>query len=284
MSKGYLILAQNSLKVNYVMQAVVLAMTIKLTQPTIHSVSLVTDDSVPEKYQHLFDNIISIPWSDLAVGSEWKVENRWKLYHVSPYEETVVLDADMLFLDSIEHWWSFLHQHDLLFTSTVNTYRNTPVLDETYRKTFLSNDLPNLYFAFHYFKKSDFALDFYSTLEIVCKNWQELYAKVTPNETQKWMSMDVSGSITAKILGIEDKVSSAIAVPTFTHMKSAIQGWKNPPSKWTDFINFSIDEDCRLKIGNFSQTGIFHYVEEEFLTKHIVKTIEEKYDRHVRRI
>ena len=282
MNRGYLILAQNSLKVNYVMQAVVLAMTIKLTQPTINSVSLVTNDIIPEKYQHLFDHIIRIPWSDLAVGSEWKVENRWKLFHVSPYEETVVLDADMLFLDSVEHQWNFLEQHDLLFASQVKTYRNKPVEDAVYRKTFLNNGLPNLYFGFHYFKKSDFALEFYSMLETVCKNWQEIYQKVTPKDTQKWMSMDVSSAITAKILNVSDTVASTIPIPTFVHMKPAIQGWKNPPGKWTDFVNVSMDEDCRLKIGNYSQTGIFHYVEEEFLTKSVVKMIEEKYEKHSR--
>lgn len=283
MNTGYLILAQNSLKVNYVMQAIVLAMTIKLTQPKINSVSLVTNDVVPEQYQHLFDNIIQIPWSDLAIGSEWKVENRWKLFHISPYEETVVLDADMLMLDNIEHQWEFLNRHDILFASQVKTYRGTPVDDQVYRKTFIENNLPNLYFGFHYFKKTDFALEFYSMLETVCKNWQTIYPKVSPNSTQQWMSMDVSSAITAKILGVSDIVTSPIAVPTFVHMKPGIQNWKHPPGKWTDFINYSFDEDCRLKIGNFSQTGLFHYVEEEFLTKHIIKMIEEKYEQHHRR-
>lgn len=282
MSRGYLVLAQNSLKVNYVMQAVILAMTIKLTQPNINSISLVTNDPVPEKYRHLFKEIIEIPWSDLAVGSEWKVENRWKLFHVSPYDETVVLDVDMLFLSDVEHWWNFLEKHDLLFTSQVTTYRNRPVTDEVYRKTFIENNLPNLYFGYHYFKKSDIALNFYNELEVVCKNWEKLYPQVTPESTQKWMSMDVSSAITAKILGVSDVVTSPIPIPTFVHMKPGIQGWKSFSKNWTEFINFSLDDDCNLKIGNYLQTGIFHYVEETFLTKHIVKMIEDKYDKQFR--
>lgn len=278
--QGYLILAQNSLKVNYVMQAVLLAMTIKMTQTEITSVSLVTNDIVPEQYQHLFDSIIKIPWSDLAIGSEWKVENRWKLFHITPYEETVVLDSDMLFLTNIDHQWDFFSRHDLLFTTQVKTYKNTTVNDIVYRKTFVKNELPNLYFGFHYFKKSDLALEFYSTLEVVCKNWQKVYETITPNDTQRWMSMDVSSAIAAKMLGIENNISSPIPIPTFVHMKSGIQGWKNPTDKWMDFINFSFDDTCNLKIGNFTQSGVFHYVEEEFLTKHIVNTIEKNYEKY----
>ncbi len=47
-----------------------------------------------EKYKYfksLFDNIIDIPWIE---EQRYAVEHRWKLYHISPYEETVVLDTN----------------------------------------------------------------------------------------------------------------------------------------------------------------------------------------------
>ena len=73
-NKGYLILAQNG-TVDYVRMAYVLALTIKLTQTEINSVSLLTDvpDAVPDHYKSVFDNIIEIPWFDDALNSEWKI-------------------------------------------------------------------------------------------------------------------------------------------------------------------------------------------------------------------
>ena len=119
MSKGYLILAQNTDTTDFLKLAYVNALSIKLSQSTIASVSLVTDivDAVPEHYHKVFDNVISIPWFDDALNSSWKIENRWKLYHVSPYDETVILDSDMLFLTDISHWWKYMSTHDICITN-----------------------------------------------------------------------------------------------------------------------------------------------------------------------
>jgi hypothetical protein len=50
LDKGYLILAQNNQNDDYLKMAYVLALSIKLTQPNINSVALVTDvvEKVPE--------------------------------------------------------------------------------------------------------------------------------------------------------------------------------------------------------------------------------------------
>ena len=37
-----------------------------------------------------------------------------------------------------------------------------------------------------------------------------------------------------------------------------------------------------IKIGNFSQTGLLHYVEDEFLSNDLLKTIEKKYYERVK--
>ena len=112
MSKGYLMLASGD---EYLLQACLCAMSIKHTQK-INSVSIATDSVVPKKYKHLFDNIIEIPWVE---EQRYAVEHRWKLYHITPYEETVVLDTDMLFLTDVSHYWRLLDKHDLFFTSKV---------------------------------------------------------------------------------------------------------------------------------------------------------------------
>ena len=35
--------------------------------------------------------------------------------HVTPYEETVVLDTDMIFPDDISHWWKYFAEKDIGF-------------------------------------------------------------------------------------------------------------------------------------------------------------------------
>ena len=171
MTKGYVVLAQNS-DINYIRQAYALALSIKKFQPTINNISLVTNDVVPDEYKLVFDKIILIPFGDHAVDSQWKVENRWKLYHATPYDETIVLDADMLFLENMESLWTYANGRDLFFTSKVIDYKNRTVVDTTYRKTFIENELPNLYSGLYYFKKSDKSLEFFKVLEFITYNWQ----------------------------------------------------------------------------------------------------------------
>ena len=80
MSNGIIVIAQNLSNVNYVQQAELLAMSLKATNPDT-KISLVTNNKV--EFENLFDKIIPIPWNDDAKDSDWKIKNRWKLYHYS---------------------------------------------------------------------------------------------------------------------------------------------------------------------------------------------------------
>jgi hypothetical protein len=277
MDKGYLILAQNNSKDDYVKMAYVLAMSIKLTQSEIKNVTLITDvpDAVPNHYRKVFDQILPIQWYDDAFNSEWKIENRWKLYHLSPYTETVVLDADMLFLSDISHWWPYMSENfDLLITDRVFTYRNELIKDSFYRKTFINNNLPNCYSAFTYFKKTELAEKFWDLVEIIVKDWKNCYNRFILESKPKSLSIDVVFALAVKILGIEDEVFSSLDLPTFTHMKSRDQGWKNYTDNWMDHAGVYLTTDCYLKIGNYQQTGIFHYTEKSFLNNDKVEKYE----------
>jgi hypothetical protein len=272
MTKGYVVLAQNS-DINYIRQAYALALSIKKFQPNINNISLVTNDIVPDEYKSVFDKIISIPFGDHATDSQWKVENRWKLYHATPYDETIVLDADMLFLENMESLWTYVKGRDLFFTSKVIDYKNRTVVDTTYRKTFIENELPNLYSGLYYFKKSDKSLEFFKVLEFITYNWQKIYYEITPKHTQKWYSMDVSVAITAKILGIDDEITNANSPFIFTHMKPAIQGWDPIPESYLSQTLINFNKKGELYFNNIRQHGIMHYVEDKFLTDRIIENL-----------
>lgn len=270
-NRGHLFFAQNS-GVDYVTQAYAAALTIKKFNK-YNRTCLVTNDVVPLKYLKAFDRIENIPWTDDAAQSDWKIENRWKLIHVSPFDETIVYDADMLLLSTNDHWWDYLENKSVALTSKVVTYKNTSVYDNVYRKTFIDNTLPNVYFGLHYFKKDTKAFEFYKWLEIIVQNWRLFYNEHTLNNTQKFCSMDVSAAIASKIMNDDGDFSTGHPL-TFTHMKPAIQGWSPAPATWQSAVSAHLNDKLELRISNFLQQGVFHYTEDNFLTDRILKIIE----------
>lgn len=272
LNKGFLVIAQNS-EVDYVRQAYALALSIKYTQPNINNISIVTNDAVPDEYLSVFDKIIPIPFGDAAAESEWKVENRWKLYYASPYEETIVLDTDMLVLSNIEKVWEFVDSRDLFFTSRVTNYKGNTVIDTVYRKTFNENSLPNLYSGMFYFKKSKEVDTFFKVLEFITNNWQRIYFDSTPKYTQRFFSFDVSVAIAAKILGIDDSIVNNKSPFGFTHMKPALQEWDPVPGSWLTQTLVHVNDNNEIFLNNIKQNGVLHYVEDDFLTAEIIEKL-----------
>jgi hypothetical protein len=267
MSKGIIVLAQNNATDNYVEQAALLAMSLHTYNDV--PISLITNDQVPKEYVSLFDKIIPIPFGDSAEDSELKVENRWKIYHASPYDETIVMDTDMLVLQNIDVWWDFLSNYEVFYTSNVLTYRGETANTSYYRKTFIDNELPNLFCGLHYFKKSDFAQQFYTWLELVVNNWETFYEQqLLASSRPKHVSMDVCTAIVTKILDCESVITNKVAkFPSFTHMKPYCQGWNTVQPSWQDQIGVYISKDGSTKLGNYVQTGILHYTEKDFVEK-----------------
>jgi hypothetical protein len=274
MSKGYVVLAQNSQGIDYVRQAYALALSLRASDNQ-EPVSIITNDTVDERYRWMFDQVIAIPWGDSAESSRFKVENRWKIYHASPYDKTVVLDTDMLVLDNLSNFWATFENYKVYYTSKVRTYRNEPVTSDYYRKAFTANRLPNLYSAVHYFEKSDFAKEFYNWVELITNNWELFYGGYVGEYYPERASMDVTAALAAKILDVGTEITNEKSDPvTFVHMKSHVQGWKTPPDNWQTAVAAYFDDDCHLKIGNFQQSGIFHYTEKDFLTDKIINKLE----------
>ena len=267
-SKGVCILAQNNSKTDYVRQAYALAKSLKKYNDV--SVSIITNDNV--EYD-IFDNVIPIPWDDNSQESEWKIENRWKVYHCSPYEHTMVFDADMLVLQNIDHWWNFLEDKELYFVDKVKTYQNKQFTTRYYRKVFDSNNLPDLYSGIYYFKKGKLAQEFFQLVELIMFNWELFYGRFAGVDYQKWCSFDVSVAIASKLLDNCHAITNKRSPITFTHMKPRGQHWQQEPQKWTQVLDYYIRADGSLMVGNYKQSGVFHYVEDTFLNDTILGAI-----------
>jgi hypothetical protein len=273
MSKGFLIFARNANNINYLEQAYALALSIKYSQKTVNSVSLVTDDQVPSHYTQVFDSIV--PLTNASEKTRFETESRWKLFHVSPYDETIVLDADMLLTEDVSYWWEYADKFDLHFCSRIKNYKLETVVDTVHRRDFIRNNLSNPYFALHYFKKRDLSLEFYNTLKFVIRNWHQMYRNFLPALRQDIPSMDLASALTIKIMAIEDQVYDVCSPFEFVHMKPMIQGWPNPPADWKEAVHYNITTKGNLVVGNIKQPPLFHYVDKEFITPATILKLEE---------
>jgi hypothetical protein len=278
-SKGFFVVAQNSNSVDYIEQAYALALSIKSSQKEVTGLTVMTNDPVPKKYQSVFDQIVPIPWSDLAYNPEWKIENRWKIFHATPYDETIVLDTDMLLLGDISDWWNYCSNFDLKFCNRVRNYKGEIFYKDPYhRLAFNENNLTNPYFALHYFKKTDPALIFYQALQFVSTNWKECYKIFTPKQYQDWLSMDLATAIAIEITGHYESVVDNVSPLEFVHMKTALQNWPSAHISWQDAVPFVLNSNGELVIGNIKQPRLVHYVEKNFLNKKIISKLQELAD------
>lgn len=270
---NFTMLAQNSKEVDYVKQACVSAMSIRHTNPN-SKICLITNDIVPDKYKDLFTHIVDIPWGDAALKYDWKIHNRFKIIHACPFEDTVVIDTDMLVLNDLSNWDDYFAKYKFWICNNVKTYRDEIVTSNFYRKKLNKFNLPNVYYGLHYFKKSDIAHDFYSMLDVIVNNYEEFFNLQNMN-LQNFASMDISSSLATAILDCENEITdNSNYAPSFVHMKANIQGWSGLKDNWQMEVGSYLTDDATLYIGNYKQKDIFHYTEDNFITQNIVKVYE----------
>ena len=106
MTRGFVILAQNTESVDYIKCAKALSISIKNIMPNAN-VTIITE----------------LPYGDLAPDSDWKLINDWQVYEASPYDETIKLEADMFLPRSIEHWWDILSINNITVCTTIRNFK-----------------------------------------------------------------------------------------------------------------------------------------------------------------
>jgi hypothetical protein len=282
MNKGYICVVQNTKTTNYLKLAYALALSIKNTQSDVNRLSIVTDiKRMPKKYRAVFDQVIPIK-TDRAKDSEWKLHNIVDLYDYTPYDETVMLDCDMLFLTDVSHWWEYLSMKDVWFTTQIkNMYNDVVPKDTIYRKEFIQNELPSVYNAFFYFKKSEAAADLFNMMKHVCNNWDYCVSQFLYKKPPRVFSTDVAFGLSLKLLNMKDSGTfDQMPFPYFIHMKAQNQGWKQiniNEENWLKGVDVSIDNfnnSLGIKICTLRQFGVFHYHIKSFVTDKIIEILE----------
>ena len=274
MTFGYLIVVNDKGDSNYAKLAYALALSIKNTQREGYDkVALVINDKNRIKNftsTWVFDEII-----------EWDGAEHWDgrsyMDELTPWDATVCLDADMLFLRDYSHWAEyFIKNSELYIANKAYTYRGEVVTGDYYRKCFTANNLPNLYSFYTFFiKNSSLAKDFFNLNREIIKN-PELYANnFLSNHKPKIVGTDEAFALAAKILDVTDEIAYPLEFPRAVHMKGMIQNWPYAAEDCYDHIGFYFNKQGKLKLGNYEQNDIVHYVNKEKVTLETVNILEE---------
>lgn len=274
MTFGYLLIVSSHQSVDYLKLAYALALSIKNTQkPGYDQIALVIDDKTKIKN-------LNSPWVfDYII--EWNQETFWDgrswMDQLTPFDATVCLDVDMLFTRDYSHWIDyFLENCELYVTNKTYTYRGEIVYDPHYRKTFIKNQLPNLYSMYTFFKKdSELSKEFFELGRHIIKNPIEFSNVFLSEYKPKVLGTDEAFALSAKILDIADKIAYPLDFPKVVHMKPMIQNWPWPADTWSDHIGFYLNKKTKVKLGNYQQDSIIHYVEKDKITDEIVHILEE---------
>jgi hypothetical protein len=275
MNFGYLLIVSTNSEVDYLKLAYALALSIKNTQKSgYNNVTLVINDITQLnllKSSWVFDQVILWDQETYWDGRSW-------MDKLTPYEYTVCLDVDMLFFRDYSHYIDYFIDRDLdiFLPSSVFTYRGNKVEHSPYRKTFLPNDLPNVYSMYTFFKtKSAVVSEFFELNRCILKNpisFSNLFLK---NKPPRDIGTDEAFALSASILGISDIITSDMAFPNIVHLKPLIQEWPWPADSISNHVGLYFDSAAQLKIGSFQQHNIVHYNEKTFVTNEILSILEE---------
>ncbi len=247
MNKGFVILAQNT-TIDYVKCATTLAKSIKKLMSS-SSVTLLTDTMIEES---AFDHIILLK---PTANDQYKVFNDTQIYELTPYEYTIKLEADMILTQSIDYWWDTLAQRDLVVCSHIRNFKGEISTVRAYRRFIDDNNLPDVYNAITYFRKSITAEHFFSMVENICENWEE-YKTLLKCSTTEPVSTDWAYALAAHIIGKEKVLLPSFTQMSMVHMKQHINGM--PTENWNDTLVTEI-VDGVLRINTYPQRFPFHY-------------------------
>jgi hypothetical protein len=275
--QGFLTFAQNG-DVDYLRLAYVQAMSIKLTMPNSKYAVIVdakTLEQVTETHRKVFDHVISLP-VDYARDEAWKLANEWQAFDLTPFKETIKVEADILFTRSIDHWWTAFRLRDVVLSLGCKDYQGNLAQSRRYRRIFDDNNLSDIYNGLMYFRYSQTAYDFFNKARQVWQNW-DLITPHLKNYRDEKSSTDLVYAITANIVGIENCTLPDCNFINFTHMKNSINRWPES-TPWPELVVNEFDLPM-VRINNVNQYYPLHYQDKTWISDDVIERFEYEYYR-----
>jgi hypothetical protein len=241
--QGFVIVAQGDV---YLRCARQLEQSVRRWHPGAR-ICVITDhhtDSTDFDYVRLLDNPnTQNPWA-----------NDWQVFYLSPFRETIKLEADMLITSEIDHWWTQFRHRDVVLSTGCRDWLDRVSTERRYRRVFDLNNLPDVYNAITYWRMSRTAREFFDLVRDIFQNWQQ-FRKII-QQADDIPSTDLVYAMAAEIQGRDLVTLPWATYPRMVHMKQHIANAQHGP--WHKEM---VWEMCngRLRINTVTQWGAFHY-------------------------
>lgn len=203
---------------------------------------------------HPSANITVVTENMLPRGNVGGQANDPQMFAVSPYRQTIKLEADMLCTGPIDHWWTLFENRDVVISQGCRNFYGQRSSCRFYRKIFDDNNLPDVYNAITYWRLSQTARDFFQWVQRIFESWPQYRSLLKFPDEQP--TTDVVYAMAAVIMGPERLTLPTGLGPTIVHMKKHINGLKS--EDWSQELVWE-HTDPGLRINTVSQWGLFHY-------------------------
>jgi hypothetical protein len=209
---------------------------------------------------HPAANVTIVTADMLPYGDQGGWANDWQMFSVSPYRQTIKLEADMIVASPVDHWWTLFELRDVVISLGCRDFYGQPSSIRTYRKCFDINHLPDVYNAVTYWRLSSTAKEFFDLVRQIFEHWTEFRKLLKFADDQP--STDVAYAMAAKIMGPERVTLPAGVGPSIVHMKRGIN-----PIKTDDWTQELIWETDPFRINTIAQQGFVHYHSKDWRTQ-----------------
>lgn len=211
--------------------------------------------------QQLKDSILAWhPSADVTIitetpfGSFPGFANDWQVFHLSPYRQTIKLEADMFCTSAIDHWWTMFEKLDVVISTGARGIYDQPSDCRRYRKVFDDNHLPDVYNAVTYWRRSNTATEFWGWVKTIFQDWATFRRLLKFADDEP--TTDVVYAMAAQIMGVERVTLPFASYPKIVHMKPGIIPTHS--QDWTKEMIWEIDHD-NLRLNTVAQWGLVHY-------------------------
>ena len=202
-------------------------------------------------------HVIIVTADMLPHGDQGGWANDWQMFQVSPYRQTIKLEADMIAASSVDHWWTLFELRDVVISQGCRTYRDESSRSRFYRRCFDANNLPDVYNAITYWRLSKTAQDFFALVRQIFTHWDDFKKLIKFPEDRP--STDLVYAMAAQIMGPEHVTLPTGQGPTIVHMKRHINALQC--NDWTKEL---IWENDPFRINTIAQWGFVHYYQKEW--------------------
>jgi len=277
MSKGFLIYAPNSKRKSTIDDAILTALSIKISQSKYNNIALLTDNKTKftpfyydknkkDKEYQIFDKIIEFPFSSKSV-TELQIGNIWQVIHATPFEETIFCNNDMIFFRDLYSEFEYMSYFNLLFPKNTMSFN----LDHSkyIAKHIEECKLPNIWCDIFYFKKTGKSIyEFFNMLEIVSKNWREIYYDVMKSYRPETQDVHTNMSVAMRLSCYD------LLCDVYTNKLN----YTKPDLGWSEQYNYFLDNTCDLKIENYTMQSPLKVNDKTFCTEEILNTYKTMYE------